>query len=147
VKVADAGKLERPFRDACGDMTRPANIPQHERAAGFTVEFAKTENVLFPMAAFRCFLCGASASPESLRGGGKMTTRIEKALIALSIASLVAAAAAGSETINYTYDSRGRLLRVKHSGSVNNNVTANYQYDKADNRTNVNVTSPNAPPP
>ena len=51
-----------------------------------------------------------------------------------------------SETITYTYDSRGRLVKVKREGTVNNNVTANYSYDKADNRTNVNVASPNPPP-
>lgn len=46
----------------------------------------------------------------------------------------------GNETINYTYDARGRLTNVTHSGSVNNNVAANYTYDKADNRVTVNVT-------
>ena len=69
----------------------------------------------------------------------------ENILIALAIAG-IAAMATASETINYSYDARGRLVRVKHSGTVNNNVTANYQYDKADNRTNVNVTSPNPAP-
>ena len=74
-------------------------------------------------------------------------SRIEKVLAALLIATAVAAAGAtASETINYTYDARGRLVKVARSGSVNNNVTANYSYDKADNRTNVNVTSPNSPP-
>ena len=75
-----------------------------------------------------------------------MTTRTEKVLLASIIAALAGVAATASETINYTYDARGRLVQVKHSGSVNNNVTANYQYDKADNRTNVNVTSPNPAP-
>jgi YD repeat-containing protein len=75
-----------------------------------------------------------------------MTTRTEKVLLALFIAALAGVAATASETINYTYDARGRLVQVKHSGSVNNNVTANYTYDKADNRTNVNVASPNPPP-
>ncbi|HYJ52556.1 MAG TPA: hypothetical protein VEW04_05235 [Allosphingosinicella sp.] len=51
-----------------------------------------------------------------------------------------------SETITYTYDARGRLVRVVRTGTVNNNVSANYTYDKADNRTNVNVVSPNSPP-
>ena len=74
-----------------------------------------------------------------------MTWRTERVLIALSIAALAATAMA-SETITYSYDARGRLVQVKHSGSVNNNVTANYQYDKGDNRTNVNVTSPNPAP-
>jgi YD repeat-containing protein len=76
-----------------------------------------------------------------------MATRKEKVLIALSVAALTAAAmASASETINYTYDARGRLVQVKHSGSVNNNVTANYTYDKAGNRNNLNVASPNSPP-
>jgi len=77
-----------------------------------------------------------------------MITRTEKLLLALFIAALTAGAAAtASETINYSYDSRGRLVRVQHSGTVNNNVSANYSYDKADNRTNVNVASPNTAPP
>src|SRR5436190_23305160 len=96
------------------------------------------------------FSC-SSLHAESFESGiaeGQMTTRAEKILLAIFIAALAAGAAAtASETINYTYDARGRLVLVRHSGSVNNNVTANYQYDKADNRTNVNVTSPNPPPP
>ena len=51
-----------------------------------------------------------------------------------------AAAAIASETITYTYDARGRLVKVVSNGSVTNNVTTNYAYDKADNRTNRNVT-------
>ena len=35
---------------------------------------------------------------------------------------------------------RGRLVAVKHSGTVNHNVQTNYSYDKADNRTNKTVT-------
>jgi hypothetical protein len=67
---------------------------------------------------------------------------------ALLLAGLAAAAAAwASETITYSYDARGRLVKVVRTGSVNNNVSANYSYDKGDNRTNVNVASPNAPPP
>jgi YD repeat-containing protein len=75
-----------------------------------------------------------------------MTRPTEKILIALMIAA-VAATAMASETINYSYDARGRLVQVKHSGTVNNNVSANYSYDKANNRTNLNVASPNPPPP
>lgn len=57
-------------------------------------------------------------------------------------AALLAAAgvASASETITYTYDAKGRLIRVAHAGSVNNNVIANYTLDHADNRTNVRVT-------
>lgn len=61
-------------------------------------------------------------------------------------AAAVGAAAFANETITYTYDSRGRLIKVVRSGTVNNNVQAEYKYDKADNRTNVNVVSPNSPP-
>ena len=74
-----------------------------------------------------------------------MTTRAEKVLLALATAA-IAAGAMAAETIAYTYDARGRLVQVKHSGTVNNNVTASYSYDKADNRTNVNVASPNPAP-
>ena len=60
----------------------------------------------------------------------------------LFAASALAAAAVASatETISYGYDARGRLVKVQHSGSVNNNVTTNYQYDKADNRILKNTT-------
>jgi hypothetical protein len=51
-----------------------------------------------------------------------------------------AALAYASETITYSYDARGRLIRVVHNGSVNSNVATNYVYDKADNRTLKNTT-------
>jgi hypothetical protein len=68
-------------------------------------------------------------------------------LVGAAMAGLAGAAAWASETITYTYDARGRLVKVERAGSVNNNVSATYTYDKADNRTNVNVVSPNSPPP
>jgi len=68
-----------------------------------------------------------------------------KALM-LGLATLAAGAAAATETITYTYDSRGRLIKVERKGSVNDKVRAEYKYDKADNRTSVNVISPNTPP-
>ena len=70
----------------------------------------------------------------------------DQALLLLAGAAgigVAAAAAYASETITYTYDARGRLVKVVRTGSVNNNVSAEYKYDKADNRTNVNVVSPN----
>ena len=70
-----------------------------------------------------------------------------KVLFGLSVlAAALAAGAMASETITYTYDARGRLVKVERTGGVNNNVNAEYKYDKADNRTNVNVASPNPPP-
>jgi hypothetical protein len=60
----------------------------------------------------------------------------------------VSGTAFAAETITYTYDAKGRLVKVERSGSVNNNVKAEYTHDKADNRTNVTVTgSANVPPP
>ena len=72
--------------------------------------------------------------------------RRDKAAVAAA-ALAVAAAAAANETITYTYDSQGRLVKVARTGTVNNNVKAEYKYDKAGNRTNVKVTSPNPTPP
>jgi hypothetical protein len=58
----------------------------------------------------------------------------------------VAAGAQAAETINYTYDARGRVIAVNRSGTVNNNVATTYNLDKADNRLNKTTTgSPNGP--
>ena len=79
-----------------------------------------------------------------------MTKRGHAAKVVLAVLSIcvAAAAATAAETITYTYDAKGRLVKVERSGSVNNNVKAEYSHDKADNRTNVTVTgSANTPPP
>lgn len=76
-----------------------------------------------------------------------MRTICRAAMVAATIAGLVGAVVGATETITYSYDARGRLIRVERSGTVNTNVTANYSYDKADNRTSVNVASPNSSPP
>lgn len=67
-------------------------------------------------------------------------SRVELAATAALLAAAGVAAANASETVTYTYDAKGRVVKVEHSGSVNNNVVANYSYDRADNRVNVNVT-------
>ena len=77
---------------------------------------------------------------------GRRMNRVGKACIFGLCVIGAALAAAVSETVSYTYDSRGRLVKVVRTGTVNNNVTASYSYDKADNRTVVNVASPNPPP-
>jgi YD repeat-containing protein len=56
--------------------------------------------------------------------------------------------AMATETITYKYDAKGRLIEVKRTGTVNNNVVTTYTYDKADNRRSVFTTgSTNSPPP
>ncbi len=69
--------------------------------------------------------------------------RIATAVVGLLWAGSVVAA----ETVTYSYDAKGRLIRVVKSGSVNNGVTSAYTHDKADNRVRVQVTgSPNPAP-
>ena len=72
-------------------------------------------------------------------------------VLRLSIAGLFLLASVqpvqSAETITYSYDAKGRLVKVVRTGTVNNNVTVDYEHDKADNRTRVKVTnSPNPPP-
>lgn len=69
-------------------------------------------------------------------------------LILLTLAAaLPLQAAHAAETIIYSYDAKGRLVKVVHAGTVNNTVTADYTLDKADNRKTLVVTgSPNPPP-
>lgn len=59
----------------------------------------------------------------------------------LAFAAIVLAQAAyATETITYTYDARGRVIRVVRSGPVNNGTTTTYDHDNADNRRRVVVT-------
>lgn len=66
-----------------------------------------------------------------------------------SLAALLGAyalPAKATETITYTYDAKGRLVRVVRSGSVNNGVTVQYVHDKADNRKRLTVTGSTGSP-
>ena len=62
------------------------------------------------------------------------------AMILALATGAASAGGGGNETINYSYDAKGRLTKVAHSGTVNSNVVTNYTYDKADNRGLVKVT-------
>ena len=69
-------------------------------------------------------------------------------LAVFGISILLGGSAAGTETITYTYDAKGRVIKVVRAGTVNNNVTTDYTHDKANNRkTVVTTNSPNPPPP
>lgn len=67
-------------------------------------------------------------------------------ILALLSGFLPLSAAESAETITYKYDARGRLIEVKRTGVVNNNVQSNYTYDKANNRKTVVVTGASNPP-
>lgn len=57
-------------------------------------------------------------------------------ILSCAVAALcVSSAAVASETITYTYNARGRLTVVAHTGTVNNGKTTTYVIDKTDNRT------------
>ena len=69
---------------------------------------------------------------------------MKKALLAAGSLAVAGSAALATETIRYNYDSRGRLVEVERTGSVNNNVTTSYSHDKADNRrTRTTTGAPN----
>lgn len=70
-----------------------------------------------------------------------------KLLLSLLVALALISGAFATETITYTYDAKGRLVRVVRTGTVNNNVTTEYTHDKANNRKTVVTTGSNNPPP
>lgn len=70
---------------------------------------------------------------------------VRNLLVGTSLAAIIAfvtipSRALSSETIIYTYDAKGRLVKVERSGSVNNGVQTTYSHDKADNRKNLKTT-------
>ena len=66
----------------------------------------------------------------------------------LSVAASAAAfPALSAETITYSYDAKGRVVTVVHTGTANNNLNYAYTYDAVSNRKELKVTnSPNPPP-
>ncbi len=67
-------------------------------------------------------------------------------MLTISCVATVALATA-AESITYTYDAKGRLVKTERSGTVNNGVKIEYDHDKSDNRQNVKVTGSSNPPP
>lgn len=61
-------------------------------------------------------------------------------LATIVAAALIGGTASANETITYTYDAKGRVVKVERAGTVNNNVKSEYTYDKADNRKTSKVT-------
>lgn len=65
---------------------------------------------------------------------------MRRVILGLVLILLPLNAVQATETITYTYDAQGRLIKVVHTGTVNNNVTTTYSHNGADNRLNVKTT-------
>lgn len=65
-------------------------------------------------------------------------------LIGASLAA-IAAPLLAAETVNLSYDARGRLTAAARSGTVNNGVALNYSHDGAHNRTQAQTTGSTLP--
>jgi hypothetical protein len=78
-----------------------------------------------------------------------MPRRTGLTLIALAAGLACSSAASASETIQYTYDVRGRLVKVNHAAAstVNPNHQVCYKYDKAGNRVKVTLSPTSGSPP
>jgi hypothetical protein len=53
--------------------------------------------------------------------------------------------ASATETVTYTYDALGRLVKAQNSGTVNNNRVRSFCYDKAGNRIEFDSSSTGTP--
>lgn len=69
-----------------------------------------------------------------------MSAKISIAMAAGIAALLAPVAVSAAETVTYTYDARGRLVKIVRTCLVNNNEQAVYTLDKEGNRTNVITT-------
>lgn len=68
-------------------------------------------------------------------------TRVARWVALVFAVSLGAATASADETLTYSRDALGRLVKVAHAGTINNGTTACYSYDRADNRSNVTTST------
>lgn len=66
--------------------------------------------------------------------------------VAAALATLASPPTRAAETITYSYDARGRLIRVVRGGATPQPVTTAYQHDRADNRRRVTTTGSSNPP-
>lgn len=72
---------------------------------------------------------------------GECIMRVAIALAVVAVGMIAAISPSfASETITYTYDALGRLVKVVHSGTVNNNMQTVYTFDPADNRNSMATT-------
>ena len=57
--------------------------------------------------------------------------------LVFSVLPFISVPASATEMIAYSYDAKARLVKMVRTGTVNNNVTTEYEHDKADNRKKV----------
>lgn len=65
---------------------------------------------------------------------------LRKVCFMVGSAVLLGQMAHAASTVTYTYDARGRLVTVAHTGAVHSGVSVQYTYDKANNRIRKRVT-------
>jgi phage baseplate assembly protein W len=70
----------------------------------------------------------------------KKICRLDALLSMVVSLGFLSASASAAETVTYTYDAKGRLVKVTHTGTTNNNVETQYTYDKANNRKTTTTT-------
>lgn len=63
-----------------------------------------------------------------------MKSRVFSALGACLLLMVTTGPANSAETITYSYDALGRLVKAQNSGTVNNSQVRSFCYDKAGNR-------------
>lgn len=78
---------------------------------------------------------------ERCHSSGFSAARSRRVALFAASALLALTPAVASETTTYSYDARGRLVKVARSGTVNNGASACYTYDNADNRSNVKAST------
>jgi YD repeat-containing protein len=69
-------------------------------------------------------------------------------ILAIVLGAAISDSVSAAETVTYSYDALGRLVRTQKNGGPASGVDAQVQYDAAGNRTNVTVQGAvsNAPP-
>lgn len=68
-------------------------------------------------------------------------------VLGLAMTPTFATPSFATETVTYSYDALGRLIRTVKSGGPSTGVDAQVGYDKVGNRINVTVTGANSNPP
>jgi hypothetical protein len=69
---------------------------------------------------------------------------MRKLMIAIIAAAVgMTGVAFAAETITYSYDAKGRLVKEVRTGTINNKVVTDFEHDKANNRKRRKVVNPN----